>query len=445
MSGVRDLSAGRYQSFLIGLAILAGLALVFLFSVLPLALACSIFAGICYLVLTVWRPVWGLALICSLLTVEGIYAGQLEMTEIRLIGIGAFGAWIAHLVIYGKKLRINSTFVAALVLFLWAGISFLWAPDPEGAAPYYGTLAQLVLLFLLTINVIEHERDFRIVMASLLFGAVATSQLSINLFVTNIIERARTFEAQDPNGYAMTVGLAIIASLYLTSMLKNIWLKLGSALFACLLVFPLILAQSRSGWLAVGTGLIVFLWYTKNRLRNILIVGAVLTGVISASFAMGLVNITLIQRASMLLALRERGSDRFDIWLVAGKIFADNPVLGVGYYQFPKVYNRYRADTPGIRKDQVPNRDPHNLYFKVVTELGIVGLVLLGLILWNIWREETLPRSKIPWITTVLLAYVMAGGIGVSIFNSKLFWLCLALASKAQTLVRERLAVEEGR
>jgi len=443
MGEIRSLSVGRYQALLIGLAILAFTAVVFLFNLLPLGWACGIFFGACYLVLAVRWPVWGLVLICSLLTVEGIYAGQLEMTEIRLIGIGAFGAWLAHMVIYRKRVRINSTFVAALVLFLWAGVSFLWAKDTEAAALYYGTFAQQILLFLLTINVIENERDFRLVMASLLLGAVATSQLSINLFVTNIIERARAFEAQDPNHYAMTVGLAIIAGLYLTSMLKNIWLKLGSVLFVCLLAFPLILAQSRSGWLAVGAGLIVFLWYTRNRLRNILIVGAVLTGVISASFAMGLVNITLIQRASMLLALRERGSDRFDIWLVAGKIFADNPVLGVGYYQFPVVYNRYRADTPGIRKDQVPSRDPHNLYFKVVTELGIVGLVLLGLILWNIWREETLPRSKIPWITTVLLAYVMAGGIGVSIFNSKFLWLCLALASKAQTLARERLAAEE--
>ena len=424
-------------------AVLAVSALIFLFSKLPLAWAGGIFAGACYLVMCVRRPVWGLVLISSLLTVEGIYAGRLEMTEVRLAGIVVFGAWLAHLVIYGKKLKINSSFVAVLILMFWAGVSFLWAKDFEAAGLYYVTFVQLVLLFLMTINVIENERDFCLVMAGLLLGAVVTSQLSIDLFVTNIIERARVFEAQDPNNYSLTVGLAILAGLYLASTLKNTWLRLVSALLASLLAFPLILAQSRSGWLAVGAGLFVFLWHTRNRLRNMLITGAVLAGVISAAFAMGLVNITLIQRASVVLAIKERGSDRFDIWLVAGKVFADNPVLGVGYYQFPVVYNRYRADTPGIQRDKIPRRDPHSLYFRVATELGIVGLALLGFIFWNVWREEALPRSKIPPIATVILVYVLVAGIGISIFNSKFLWLCLALASKAQSLARQRLSAEE--
>jgi len=426
------------------LAVLAVLVLLLLFSLLPLAWAGGIFAGAFYLVLVVRWPVLGLGLICSLLTVEGIYAGRLEMTEIRLAGIMVFVAWLVHMVIYGKRLRINNTFIASLIFLLWAGVSFLWVKDAETAGPFYGTLIQLILLFLMTINVVENERDFRIVMLSLLLGAVATSQLSINLFVTNIIERARAFEAQDPNNYALTVGLGVVAGLYLASVLKNFWLRLISALLACLLTFPLLLAQSRSAWLAVAAGLIVFLRHSKNRLRNMLITGAVLAGVIMGSYAMGFINVTLIQRASVVIALRERGSDRFDIWLVAGKIFADNPVLGVGYYQFPVVYNRYRADAPGIRKDKIPSRDPHSLYFKVLTELGLVGLALLGLIFRNIWLEETLPRGKIPWITSLLLVYVMVGGIGISLLNSKFLWLCLALASKAQSLASERLAAEEG-
>ena len=81
----------------------------------------------------------------------------------------------------------------------------------------------------------------------------------------------------------------------------------------------------------------------------------------------------------------------------------------------------------------------------MATELGIVGLALLGVIFWNVWREEALPRSKIPPIATVILVYVLVAGIGISIFNSKFLWLCLALASKAQSLAREGLAAEEDR
>jgi len=45
----------------------------------------------------------------------------------------------------------------------------------------------------------------------------------------------------------------------------------------------------------------------------------------------------------------------------------------------------------------------------------------------------------------LLLVFVMTAGLGITIMESKFFWLCLALASKAQSLASQRLVLEETR
>lgn len=421
--------------FLVGLSLAVTLAVAYL----PIRLAAGALALVILLALTLHRPIWGLMVLCVLIPVEGITASGRGITEIRLVGIAVFAAWVMHALIYGKPLRVNHTFWAAVAFVAWAGISFLWVKDLEFAAPRYGTLVQLLLLFLMTINVIESERDFRLVMGSLLLGAVGSTGLSIHLFVTNVFERARAFEAQNPNTYAMAVGLAIIAGIYLATSLKNRWLKLLSALAAVYLSFPLLLAQSRSAWLGMAAALAVFLWHSKKRLRNMLIIGLAAAATVTGAFSLGYVNVTLIQRTSEVVSLVRRDSRRSDIWRVAINVFLDHPVAGVGFMQFPRVYNRYRYTTHGIKMDMVPARDPHSIYFGVAAELGIIGLALLAMLFWKAWPRAGLSPGANPWISLVLLIFILTSSIGLAQLGEKSFWLILALAVKSQALAREPL------
>ncbi|HUU27435.1 MAG TPA: O-antigen ligase family protein [archaeon] len=440
MPEVQNFSAGTRQSLVLAFALVLGTALSFAFGLLPLKLAGGALIGIVLAALALRHPVWGLASLCAILTIEGIAASQLGMTEIRLFGAAVFGLWLVHLVAYGKPLRINRTFTASILFLIWAGVSFLWAEDPRTAGPYYATLAQLVLLYLLTVNVVESEKDFRLVLAALLLGAVATSFMSVSLFVTNLFERARTFEAQNANQYASVVGLALIGGVYLVWRLKNRALRVGIFLMTCYLAFPLILAQSRTAWLSVTAAMVVFLWHTKRRLRNLIIVTVALAGIIFTTFATGLVNITVVERASELVGMGRKTSDRIDIWRVAARVIYDHPVAGAGFMQFPVVYNRYRSGTHGIRKDMDPRRDAHNVYLGVAADLGIAGLALMLLIFWRAWREEDLPKAAAPWISKAFLVYLMVFSLGGSVYRDKFFWIALALAVKVRSLAADSLS-----
>ncbi len=68
-------------------------------------------------------------------------------------------------------------------------------------------------------------------------------------------------------------------------------------------------------------------------------------------------------------AVNEEGGGRIDFWRAGLQVIADNPVLGVGYAQSPRVLGEARyLGRP---------RPLHNLYLQTAAEMGIPGLILL--------------------------------------------------------------------
>jgi O-Antigen ligase len=70
--------------------------------------------------------------------------------------------------------------------------------------------------------------------------------------------------------------------------------------------------------------------------------------------------------------LNNLGSNRYDYWEVALDAWADDPLRGSGIAGF-------RVDWLRDREIDEPVRDAHSLYLETAAELGVVGLLLLGL------------------------------------------------------------------
>jgi hypothetical protein len=68
--------------------------------------------------------------------------------------------------------------------------------------------------------------------------------------------------------------------------------------------------------------------------------------------------------------LSASGSGRYDLWQVAWRDFASNPVLGVGTHNYEATYYKLRESTVGWV------RQPHSLPLEIVAERGIVGGLL---------------------------------------------------------------------
>ena len=62
--------------------------------------------------------------------------------------------------------------------------------------------------------------------------------------------------------------------------------------------------------------------------------------------------------------------DRAQYWRVAWRAFERHPLLGSGAGTFDEQWLRYRGSGVSVR-------DAHSLYLETLSELGVVGLLLL--------------------------------------------------------------------
>ncbi len=85
------------------------------------------------------------------------------------------------------------------------------------------------------------------------------------------------------------------------------------------------------------------------------------------------------------------GGNRYDYWRIAWRVWRENPVLGVGAGNYPRSYYEQRATTEDI--DQ-----PHSIELQTLSELGLVGVLLLvgflGGVGWGIARMRPAARRS---------------------------------------------------
>ena len=95
--------------------------------------------------------------------------------------------------------------------------------------------------------------------------------------------------------------------------------------------------------------------------------------------------------------------NRYDYWRVAWEVWRQHPMLGVGAGNYSRSYYQQRSTTEDIEQ-------PHSIEFQVLSELGIVGVLLLfafiGGIGWGI------SRMRAAAVHSGLSRLLMVGGVG---------------------------------
>jgi UDP-GlcNAc:undecaprenyl-phosphate GlcNAc-1-phosphate transferase len=95
--------------------------------------------------------------------------------------------------------------------------------------------------------------------------------------------------------------------------------------------------------------------------------------------------------------------DRYDYWRVAWQVWRDHPVLGVGAGNYPRSYYQQRATTEDIEQ-------PHSIELQALSELGVVGALLLAGFIGGIgWG---LSRMRGAAARSPLSRALMVGGVG---------------------------------
>jgi O-antigen ligase len=342
---------------------------------------------------------------------------------------------------------------AGLVLFAgiaavagWTALSSLWTQsvprtmlELERDLVYVAIAAAVLLLC--------DARARRQLAWGLGAGLVLVVALALGLYFTSTpaFDATQGYLLFRPIGYANALGglVALALPLLLAAAAHDARRVAVSAAGAAAVVLSaaLYLTQNRSGYLAAGVALVVWLWRTNApSLSLVLPAGVAVTAlpfldlfdthrqfadlgqrrigaaaVVVALAAAAFVLAPRLHRIAVPTVWVKRGSrvaavlvgvalcralvgfgDRAQYWRVAWRAFERHPLLGSGAGTFDEQWLRYRGSGISVR-------DAHSLYLEALSELGVVGLVLVVALL-------ALPivagrRARDPLTTACLASY----------------------------------------
>ncbi|OFI05795.1 O-antigen ligase [Clostridium acetireducens DSM 10703] len=176
---------------------------------------------------------------------------------------------------------------------------------------------------------------------------------------------------ENSNNVGMFFILAVFPLIMLTLYEKEIKKKIFYGLTSFLFFINIILSFSRNAWLgfAIGCFILVLIYSIKL----LFLFGGV--GILALFLPPVFSRIKQIDDMSQNIS-------RIKLWKTASIMIKDNPIFGVGNGNFAALYDSYITKYPDLRYCSYKVYHPHNIFLKIQSELGIIGLVgFIGMII----------------------------------------------------------------
>ncbi|MFI1521480.1 O-antigen ligase family protein [Kitasatospora cineracea] len=349
------------------------------------------------------RPSWLAAatvLLVCVPTGEKDVAAAVHVTPADLASLALVGL-IALDLLRGRLPRLDPAVCALLGgVVLAAAVATAHSIDPAASLTGFVRLVQIFVLVPVSVLLaVRDTRDRRLVLGSFVLAALIEGAVGAHQYLTRTgasytgqpIRAVGTFGALDIMAMSTVVSYGLLAALGLALAERrpggNRVLRRAMWASAAFLAFPLAVSFSRGSWIATAVAAGVLLLRADARLAvKGVLVGAAAAVVLVGGFGLGASGVTerLSSIGSVSAAPDQSVSDRYDLWSTAGRIWQDHPVTGAG----PKAFQQLRdshaplrlssgsdaADsTIGFQRE--PLLSPHNMYFLVLSEQGLLGVV----------------------------------------------------------------------
>jgi O-antigen ligase len=351
-------------------------------------------------------------------------------------------------------------------------VSSLLSRDSASSAEAVGIfVTEGLLLYLLVVNAVRTERMLIAIVWVLLGVGAVLGALSIHQEVTQSF-------GNDYLGFAQTGGLgediltgegesrtagplgranryAQVMVLLLPLAFAVVWARYSHRSTALAVAAGILIsigvALTLSRGAAVGFALVIatMLLLRYLRWRNLVFMG----------IALVLLFVMLPQYGSRLATLErlpgiaEEGVEadgsvrsRITETIAAALVFVDHPLVGVGPGQFPAYYITY-AEEFGLRV-RSEDREAHNLYFGIASDVGILGAICFFGAIWVTIRDLARTRARMiasrPRLAHLAAGFMLAivayltTGIFLHLAFERYLWLMLALGAATSLIAAGR-------
>jgi O-antigen ligase len=320
-------------------------------------------------------------------------------------------------------------FVLVLALLALTAISSIFAILPGRAVFFFAITAYLAVFALWLTGYVNSVERARSVIRPLVAGAVVSSLVGVAVLFASFPGRARVDFTEgdraagffkDPNVFGpflVVVALIVLAEILEPRLLTGRLLtKLGILLS---LALGIVFAYSRAAWLNAAVGVLVMLFVYALRRQGGVKVAKI---VVALAVAFAVVSVTLAATGSADFLQERAQLQSYDVERFAGQRagvdLAQQYPLGIGPGQFEQ--------TVGIAS--------HSLYVRLLAEQGILGLVVLGALLFGTlgFAAANAARGRDSYgVSSAALLAAWCGVVVNSAFVDTLhwrhFWLVAAL------------------
>lgn len=411
--------------------------------------------------------------IFGLLTYVGVYylspvdrwwaSGFIAETRWSLL---AAGITLISVLIHRQKLQpvafwARAPVVAMLLFVFWLALQLQWALEP-GLQMYLLTLyAKFIVVVFLIVRCIDSPRSLGWFLWAHVLGCFYFGMIALTKHYGGRFEGFGGPGLDDANAGALALATGVLAAagLFLAGKVRD---KVGTVLTVPIVLNGLVATVSRSGFLAVAVGGVIFNLLTPKRFRRRVI----------ALSALGLVLVVLVtnpmywaRMASIKYAGAEveevdTGGGRLEIMQAQFRMFKSNP-LGCGHRCTATLSSSYLDDKYLTGTGLFRARSSHNTFMSLLVEQGMIGgLFYIAMVLWIVrslmllrhrYRDsESREASFLPAVAAVL-AGITVGDMFVDFlkFENRIWFIGLTMvllefSMKSSTPVERNQSLKLG-
>lgn len=307
-----------------------------------------------------------------------------------------------------KKIPWTPVTVLLGLFVLWGAVTSPFGVNPDEVWGEWQQLVKMQLMVFVTLMVMGTRERLHalvwIIVISIGFFGLKGGLFTLSGGGQGLMGPRGSFISGNTElGLAMTMTLPLMW--YLRLQTQRQWLRLGLLGAMGLTAIAILGSHSRGALLAIGAAGF-FLWL-KSRNKAMLVLLALL--MLPVMFVM-MPQEWRDRMATISDYQNDKSSmGRINAWGFALNAIKDRPIVGVGFQGFtPEAFHRWAPDPTDWH-------DAHSIYFEILGEQGVPGLLIFLAILWLSWRNAgvvlRLARGDPDW----LWAYDMAAMIQVSL------------------------------
>ena len=256
----------------------------------------------------------------------------------------------------------------------------------------------------------------------------------------------------DPNGFGSVLVVMLPFTIDRALWGRSRGARLLGLVAAGLAVAMILFTQSRGALVsALFSGALYAFSLDRRTALRLAVAAAVTVTVVGA-----ILSQEMVERFASILEMAETGEaadraveGRLGSWMVAVRLFMDNPVLGVGAGNFNVLYQDTANELGLIFRGR--DRSPHSLYLEVLSEFGLVGFLLfmtaIALAARGVLRAMAMLRARGEMRLRALCAafgMALAGHLAAMAFlhgpGARPLWMLLAIGIALPRIVMFELA-----